>query len=56
MTAESTKKIYTGFSVSSLMSCTLTVPQYNLAICVSAVYEGYVTVEMEYHNLTSLIM
>jgi len=30
--------------------------QYNTAICVSVVYEGYVTVEMKYHNFTSLIM
>jgi hypothetical protein len=30
--------------------------QYNLAICVSVIYDGYVTVEIEYNNLTSLIM
>lgn len=30
--------------------------QYNLAIYVSVMYECYVTVEMEYRNLTSLIM
>ena len=30
--------------------------QYNLEVCVSVIYEGYMTVEMEYHNLTSLIM
>jgi len=28
--------------------------QYNLEICVSVIYEGYMTVEMEYHNLTYL--
>ena len=30
--------------------------QYNLAICVSLIYKGHIRVEMEYQNLTSLIM